>query len=113
MNPHDQAGTPMEIHMSTPAATSEATRHNDRPDHDHDHDHDARPNFVYEVDTTAYHHERPTITGAEIMTAAGIPTTDGLVQIMADGTTVTVSPHDVVHLVPGSQFKRRPRFKRG
>lgn len=107
MNPRYQAGAPMESDMSTTAATSQPTRDDDRPGHD------ARRDFVFEVDTTTYHHERPTITGAEIMTAAGIPTTDGLVQIMDDGTTVTVNPHDVVHLVPGSQFKRRPRFKRG
>lgn len=95
--------------MSNPAtARLDADRgdpadHGDRP----------RPDFVYEVDGTTHHHDRPKITGAEIMAAAGIPSTDGLVQVMDDGSTVTINPHDEVHLVPGAQFKRRPRFKRG
>jgi hypothetical protein len=69
--------------------------------------------FVYDVDGVTYHHDRPEITGGEIMTAAGIPASDGLVQLLLDGTTATVNPHDEVQLVPGAQFKRRPRFKRG
>ena len=73
----------------------------------------AGPDFVYDVDGVTYHHDRPKITGGEIMAAAGIPTTDGLVQLLPDGTTATVNPDDEVHLTPGAQFKRRPRFKRG
>jgi hypothetical protein len=86
-------------------------------------EHDARPDehsasgtaadFVYDVDGVTYHHDRPKITGAEIMAAAGIPASDGLVQLLSDGTTATVNPDDEVQLVPGAQFKRRPRFKRG
>lgn len=69
--------------------------------------------FVYDVDGVTYHHDSPKITGSEIMAAAGIPASDGLVQLLSDGTTATVNPDDEVHLVPGAQFKRRPRFKRG
>ena len=69
--------------------------------------------FVYEVDGVTYHYDRPKISGEQIMVAAGIPATDGLVQLLPDGTTATVNPADEVHLVPGAQFKRRPRFKRG
>ncbi len=69
--------------------------------------------FVYDVDGATFHHDKPKITGAEIMAAAGIPASDGLVQLHLDGTTETVNPGDEVHLVPGAQFKRRPRFKRG
>lgn len=76
-------------------------------------DNPAGSDFVYEVDGTTYHHDRPRITGAQIMVAAGIPATDGLVQLLPDGTTATIKPEDEVHLVPDSQFKRRPRFKRG
>jgi hypothetical protein len=36
-----------------------------------------------------------------------------LVQLLQDGSTATVNPDDEVHLVPGAQFKRRPKFKRG
>lgn len=73
----------------------------------------AGPEFVYDVDDATYQHTKPKITGSEIMTAAEIPLTDGLIQLLADGTTLTVNPDDEVHLVPGAQFKRRPRFKRG
>jgi len=69
--------------------------------------------FVYDVDGSTYHHDSPKITGAEVMAAAGIPAKDGLVQLLPDGTTTTVAATDVVRLVPGARFKRRPRFKRG
>lgn len=69
--------------------------------------------FVFDVDDTTYEHDRPTITGAEIMTLAGISPNDGLIQILPDGTRQTVDPEDSIHLVPGVQLKRRPRFKRG
>ena len=69
--------------------------------------------FVYEVDGIEYHSDRPKLTGAEIMAAAGIPLAEGLVQLLPDGTTVTIAPTEEVHLVPEAQFKRRPRFKRG
>jgi hypothetical protein len=72
-----------------------------------------RPVFVFDVDDTTYEHDRPTITGAEIMAVAGINPSDGLIQILPDGTRETVDPDDRVQLVPGIQFKRRPRFKRG
>jgi hypothetical protein len=72
-----------------------------------------RAKFVFDVDGTTYEHEHPTITGAEIMAIAGISSGDGLIQILSDGTRKTVAPDETVHLVPGAQFKRRPRFKRG
>jgi hypothetical protein len=69
--------------------------------------------FVFDVEDVTYEHDRPTITGAEIMTLAGISPSDGLIQILPDGTRNTVAPDEAVRLVPGVQFKRRPRFKRG
>lgn len=69
--------------------------------------------FVFEVDDVEYTYDQPTITGAQIMEIAGISPSDGLVQILPDGTRKTVAPDDTVPLVPGAQFKRRPRFKRG
>jgi Multiubiquitin len=69
--------------------------------------------FVFDVDDVTYEHDRPTITGAEIMALAGISPNDGLIQILPDGTRKTVATNETVHLVPGVQFKRRPRFKRG
>lgn len=73
----------------------------------------ADADFIYEVDGLEYHSPRPKLTGAEIMAAAGIPPSEGLVQLLPDGTTSSVAPSEEVHLVPDAQFKRRPRFKRG
>ncbi len=69
--------------------------------------------FVYEVDGTTYEHDRPKIIGGEIMDIAGIPRSQGLVQINEDGTTTSIPADTEVHLVPEPRFKRRPRFKRG
>ena len=69
--------------------------------------------FVFEVADVEYTYDKPTITGAQIMEIAGISPSDGLVQILPDGTRKTIRPDEAVHLVPGAQFKRRPRFKRG
>ena len=85
------------------------------------HDSDARqsPNqddptrFAFDVDDITYHHDRPHISGLAIMDAAGINPSDGLIQLLPDGSRVTIKPDDQIHLVPGTQFKRRPRFKRG
>src|SRR5438046_3061125 len=69
--------------------------------------------FVFEVEGTTYEHNRPKITGGEIMDIAGIPREQGLVQINPDGTTTSIAADQEVHLVPEARFKRRPRFKRG
>ena len=69
--------------------------------------------FVFDVDDVTYEHDRPTITGAEVMALAGIAPSDGLIQILPDATRRSVAPDETVRLVPGVQFKRRPRFKRG
>lgn len=72
-----------------------------------------RPVFVYDVDDMTYEYDHLTITGAHVMAAAGINPNEGLIQILPDGTRESVDAEDLVHLVPGTQFKRRPRFKRG
>jgi hypothetical protein len=74
---------------------------------------EGRAVFVFDVDGVTFEHNRPKITGGEIMDMAGIPYSQGLIQVHEDGTTTTVGVEDEVHLVPGAQFKRRPRFKRG
>lgn len=74
---------------------------------------EAKKVFVFEVDDVEYTYEEPEITGAQIMAIAGISPSEGLVQILPDGTRKTIAPDETVHLVPGAQFKRRPRFKRG
>lgn len=74
---------------------------------------DSAGTFVFEVDGKTYEHDRPRILGSEIMTVAEISPNDGLVQLLPDGTTVTINPDDEVKLVPGAQFRRRPRFRRG
>lgn len=69
--------------------------------------------FVFDVDGVTYEHNRPKITGEEIMALADISLEEGLIQVLPDGSRQTVAPNAEVHLVPGAQFKRRPRFKRG
>lgn len=69
--------------------------------------------FVFEVDGTTYEHDRPKITGGQIMDLAGIPREQGLIQVNPDGTTTSIAADQEVHLVPDARFKRRPRFRRG
>jgi hypothetical protein len=93
-----------------PASTTETE---DRKGADHDDQDRAGSRFVFDVDDVTYEHDRPKITGGEIMAMAGISPSDGLIQVLPDGSRKTVAPDEVVRLVPGAQFKRRPRFKRG
>lgn len=74
-----------------------------------------RPNaaFGYDVDGTTYEYDLPTITGAQIMFEAGIYPQQGLIQVLHDGSRVTVTAVETVSLGSGAHFKRRPRFKRG
>lgn len=74
---------------------------------------EAGPFYAFEVEGVEYHHDQPEITGGEIMDLADIPRSDGLVQILDDGTQKTVSEEEVIELKPGRRFKKRPRFKRG
>ena len=69
--------------------------------------------FAFDLDEVTYEYNHPTVTGAEVMAAGGIPVTEGIIRILPDGTRETVAPDAVVHLGTGAQFKRRPRFKRG
>ena len=73
----------------------------------------AAGDYVYDVDGVAYYSDRRKLTGAEIMAAAKIPLSDGLVQLFPDGTTATVAPDEEVDLELDVKFKSRPRFKRG
>ena len=73
----------------------------------------ATDDFVYDVDGSTYHSKRRKLTGAEIMAAAKIPLSVGLIRLFPDGTTASVAPDQEVDLEPDSRFKRRPRFKRG
>jgi hypothetical protein len=75
--------------------------------------HPAAAVFAYDVDDVTYRHDQPRITGGEIMDAAGIPRAQGLVRHHDDGTTTAVAADDLVYLVRGLHFRRRPRFKRG
>ncbi len=92
-------------------STSEAHRETRGGDGETQHVVGAR--FAFDVDDVTYEHDRPRITGGEIMAMAEITPSDGLIQVLPDGTRKTVAADEVVQLVPGAQFKRRPRFKRG
>ena len=72
-----------------------------------------RRTFVFEFEETTYQHDRSTITGAEIMRQVGIEPSVGLVQYFEDGSQQTIKVEDVVKLVSKTQFRKRPRFKRG
>jgi tryptophanyl-tRNA synthetase len=69
--------------------------------------------YVYDVDGTVYEYDQPTISGAQIMLAAGLDPQQGLIHILSDGYRVTVTASETVNLCEGAHFKRRPRFKRG
>ncbi|MDQ1740611.1 MAG: Multiubiquitin [Pseudonocardiales bacterium] len=69
--------------------------------------------FGYDVDGTSYEYDQPTITGAQIMFTVGIYPQQGLIQVLNDGSRVTVTAAETVNLTAGAHFKRRPRFKRG
>lgn len=71
------------------------------------------PFYTFEVDGKEYRHDEPSITGSEIMDLADISRSDGLVQLLDDGTQRTVAEDEVIELKPGRRFKKRPRFKRG
>lgn len=72
-----------------------------------------RQAFVFDVDGETYKHDRPRISGAEIMELADIDPSVGLIQCFEDGSQQTIDPEEVIKLVPKPQFRRRPRFKRG
>ncbi len=69
--------------------------------------------YVFDVEEVTYEFDHPTITGAQVMAAADIPESEGIIQVLEDGTRETVTPSTVIELVSGGHFKRRPRFKRG
>jgi hypothetical protein len=85
----------------------------DHRDEDPRRRHPAAGVFAFDVDDTTYRHDRPRITGAEIMDLAGIPRAQGLVRLRDDGSTTAVAADADVYLVRGLHFRRRPRFKRG
>lgn len=65
------------------------------------------------VDDVQYEFDHSPVTGGEIMDAAGIPYSVGLVQIRKDGTQKQIGVDEEIDLKPGHRFKRAPRFKRG
>lgn len=69
--------------------------------------------FTFFVDDREFRVNEPTITGAQIMSLAGIPVEVGLQLIEEDGTQRAVPPEEVIELKPGRRFKKAPRFKRG
>ena len=74
-----------------------------------------RAAFGYDVDGTSYDYDLPTITGAQLMFAAGIGPQLGLVQLLTDAVARHRhrGPDDASASLPEPRFRRRPRFKRG
>lgn len=69
--------------------------------------------FGFVVDGVDYPWPKPVVTGAEIMEAASVPASEGLVELLDDGTQRSVRPTDEFDLEAGRRFKKRPRFRRG
>ena len=69
--------------------------------------------YTFFVDDREFRVNEPTMTGAQIMSLAGIPVEAGLQLIEEDGIQVPVPPEQVIELKPGRRFKKAPRFKRG
>ena len=70
--------------------------------------------FPFQVDDRTFEWPHPRITGAEIMTAAGIPPEVGLIWVKEDGSEEVVHPDQVINLAElNGRFKRAPRYKRG
>lgn len=65
------------------------------------------------VDGNDYEFDHSPVTGREIMDAAGIPYSDGLLLILEDGTQRQVGLDEEIELKPGRSMIRKPNFKRG
>ncbi len=65
------------------------------------------------IDDVEYRFDHMPVTGREIMDAAGIPYTTGLVLILEDGSQQAVGLDEAIDLQPSRRFKKAPRFKRG
>lgn len=87
--------------------------HEERQHEQHEHHEQHGKFYTFFVDDREFHVGVPTITGAQIMSMAGIPLEVGLVLIEEDGTQRPVPPEEVIELKPGRRFKKAPRFKRG
>jgi uncharacterized protein YabE (DUF348 family) len=69
--------------------------------------------FTVEVDGRVLEFGTDSVTGLDIMQAAGIPVETGLLLLLEDGTQTQVRPEDTFDLEKDHRFKKRPRFKRG
>lgn len=69
--------------------------------------------FTIEVDGKEVRFDHTPVTVLEVMAAAGVPATEGLLELMADGTQRKVDNTEIFDLEAGRRVKRRPRFRRG
>lgn len=69
--------------------------------------------YIVFVDDVQYEFDHSPVTGGEIMDAAGIPYSVGLIQIRKDGSQRKIEVDDKINLKHGHRFKKAPRFKRG
>jgi len=72
-----------------------------------------KPVYAFDLEAVTYEHRHATITGAEVMAAANIPVTEGIIRILPDCSREAIGRDTLVELATGAQFRRRPRFKRG
>jgi hypothetical protein len=70
--------------------------------------------YTFFVDGTEYQAKQRSLTCGELMDIAGIPHSDGLIEILEDGTERACLPDEEFTFDgPGRRFKKAPRFKRG
>lgn len=69
--------------------------------------------FAVEIDGSRVVLAQGSVTGLEIMQAAGIPVATGLIELLEDGTQRQVRPEERFDIEAGLRFKKRPKFKRG
>lgn len=71
------------------------------------------PKYWVKIENEEYPWDKDTITVPEIRTLGSLPADLPVVEESPDGTERTLAEDEVVHLKPGHQYGRAPRFKRG
>ncbi len=69
--------------------------------------------YLILVEGEEYTFDHSPVAGREIMDAAGIPYSVGLLLLLEDGTQKQIGIDEMIELKPGRSIVRAPKFKRG